>query len=210
MGRMLPVQVLALAKIPRLSPGLAQGLGISPALPSIGIVTTDCDDVTYIALDAATKAAQVEVAYAHSFYAGAANASTPLAGEVIGVLAGPDPDTVESGLQAALQVLHTLGFQAAENRQGVVYLAHTVSRTGAYLAQTAHIPVGQPLAYLVAPPAEAIVGLDAALKAAQVRLAEFVPPPSETNFAAGLLTGTESACQAACQAFADAIETLVR
>ena len=36
------------------------------------MLTTDCDDATYIALDAATKAADVEVVYGRSFYAGAA------------------------------------------------------------------------------------------------------------------------------------------
>jgi len=56
---------------------------------SIGIITTDCDDVTYCALDEATKAAAVEVVYGKSLYAGAANANTKLAGEVIGILARP-------------------------------------------------------------------------------------------------------------------------
>lgn len=30
-------------------------------------------------------------------------------------------------------------------------------------------------------------------------------PPSETNFSGGLLTGSQSACRAACAAFADAV-----
>ncbi|MEG0321324.1 MAG: BMC domain-containing protein, partial [Oscillospiraceae bacterium] len=60
-------------------------------------------------------------------------------------------------------------------------------------------------AYLIAPPLEAIYGLDAALKAAGVTLVAFFEPPSETNFAGGLLTGTQSACQAACSAFANAV-----
>ena len=58
--------------------------------------------------------------------------------------------------------------------------------------------VGQAIAYLVAPPVEAVVALDAALKAAEVRLTELYRPPTETNFAGGLLTGTQSACRAAC------------
>ena len=50
-----------------------------------------------------------------------------------------------------------------------------------------------------------MVGLDAALKAAEVRLTELYRPPTETNFAGGLLTGTQSACRAACDAFAQAV-----
>ncbi|MFR3079634.1 MAG: hypothetical protein ACLTNE_14990 [Intestinimonas butyriciproducens] len=42
------------------------------------------------ALDEATKKADCRVAYAKSF-AGAANANTKLAGEIIGILAAPTP-----------------------------------------------------------------------------------------------------------------------
>jgi ethanolamine utilization protein EutL len=61
------------------------------------------------------------------------------------------------------------------------------------------------LAYLIAPPLESMVGLDAALKASDVHLCKLYAPPSETNFGGGLLTGTQSACQAACEAFSSAV-----
>jgi len=48
--------------------------------------------------------------------------------------------------------------------------------------------------------------MDAALKAAEVRLCKLYAPPSETNFGGGLLSGTQSACDAACAAFAAAVE----
>jgi ethanolamine utilization protein EutL len=35
-----------------------------------------------------------------------------------------------------------------------------------------------------------MVGIDAALKASDVELTEFFAPPTETNFAGALLTGT--------------------
>ena len=143
-------------------------------------------------------------AYGRSLYAGAGNAPTPLTGEVIGLLAGPTPADVRSGLAAALAFLQDgPRFREAEN--GVVYLAHCAARTGTYLSRAAHIPAGQPLAYLIAPPVPALLGLDAALKAAGVELAEFYAPPTETNFAGALLTGTRSACLAACTAFAGAV-----
>ena len=47
--------------------------------------------------------------------------------------------------------------------------------------------------------------LDAALKAADVSLCELFEPPTETNFAGALLTGSQSACKAACDAFAQAV-----
>ena len=69
----------------------------------------------------------------------------------------------------------------------------------------ADVPEGTAMAYLIAPPLEAMVGLDAALKAAEVELKVFYGPPTETNFAGGLLVGEQSACKAACEAFAEAV-----
>jgi len=51
-------------------------------------------------------------------------------------------------------------------------------------------------------------GLDAALKAADVSMKEFFGPPTETNFGGGLLSGTQSACRAACDAFAEAVKSV--
>ena len=199
---MIPVKILATRVIPNAAPGLRQGLGAPVGYPALGLITTDCDDATYIALDAATKAADVRVCYARSLYAGAANASTPNAGEVIGVLAGANPETLKSGMDAALAALGRVGF---EEVGGVPYLAHTVSSVGSFLAEEAGVRQGTALAYLIAPPLEAMYGLDGALKAADVRLCKLYSPPSETNFGGGLLCGTQSACDTACQAFAQRV-----
>ena len=195
---MIPVKVLALRYLNNVSSGLAAELGA----PSLGLLTTDCDDATYIALDAATKAADVRVSYGRSFYAGAANASTPNAGEVIGVLAGPTPGAVRSGMEAVLRELERVGF---EQVCGVPFLAHTVASVGSFLAQEADVPLGSAVAYLIAPPLESMYALDAALKAADVKLCKLYTPPSETNFGGGLLSGSQSACAAACAAFAAAV-----
>ena len=205
-GDVIQVNILATRMIANVSEGLAERLGLQDAHRPIGIITTDCDDATYCALDEATKKAQVEVVYAKSMYAGAGNASTKYAGEVIGILAGPNPAEVTSGLQAAVDFLNSgVGFQSANPEDSVVYFAHTVSRTGSYLSQVAGVHEGEALAYLIAPPLEAVVGLDEAMKAADVTLAALYEPPSETNFGGGLLTGSQSACRAAAQAFGAAV-----
>lgn len=199
---MIPVKILAVRQIANAAPSLRQGLGAAVGYPSLGLITTDCDDATYIALDAATKAADVRVCYARSLYAGAANASTPNAGEVIGILAGRNPEDLASGMEAAVGTLQRVGF---EEVNGVLYLAHTVSSVGSFLAEEAGVRPGTALAYLIAPPLEAMYGLDGALKAADVELCKLYSPPSETNFAGGLLKGTQSACDAACKAFAERV-----
>ena len=199
---MARVNILAIRFIPNGTPALAAALGAPEGYPSLGLITTDCDDATYIALDAATKAADVAVCYARSFYAGAANASTPNAGEVIGILAGPTPGAVRSGMDAAVATLERLGFAETS---GVPYLAHTVASVGSFLSREAGVKRGTALAYLIAPPLEGMYAMDHALKAADVKLCKLYSPPSETNFGGGLLCGSQSACDAACRAFADAV-----
>ena len=199
---MIPVNILAVRYLANASPALAKSLGAPPGYPSLAMLTTDCDDATYIALDEATKAADVQVCYARSFYAGSSNASTPNAGEVIGILAGPTPGAVRSGMDAALGALSRLGFRDVS---GVPCLAHTVSSAGTFLAKEAGVREGTALAYLIAPPLEGMYALDAAMKAADVKLCKLYSPPSETNFGGGLLSGTQSACDAACAAFAQAV-----
>lgn len=196
-------KVLALRYLANAAPSLCRALGAPKGYPSLGILTTDCDDATYIALDAATKAADVQVAYGSSFYAGAGNASTPNAGEVIGILAGKTPGAVASGMEAALSMLGRLGFA---DLHGVPCLAYTVSSVGTFLAKEAGVQPGTALAYLIAPPLEAMYALDAALKSADVRLQKLYAPPTQTNFGGGLLSGTQSACDAACAAFTRAVE----
>lgn len=199
--------VLGIKLISNVSLDLAKKLELKPYHKSLGIITADIDDVTYAALDEATKAAAVDVVYARSMYAGSANASTKLAGEVIGILAGPSPEEVRSGLNAVVDFIEGgAHFVSANEDNSITYFAHCVSRTGTYLSETAGIKEGEALAYLIAPPLEAMYAIDAALKAADVTIATFFGPPSETNFAGALLTGSQSACKAACDAFADAVQ----
>ena len=201
--------VLSVKMIPNVDPMLREALKLQEDERSLGLITTDCDDVSYAAMDEATKKAEVRVAYARSMYAGAANASTKLAGEFIGILAGRNPAEVRSGLEAAiLYIEQDACFYSANDDDSIVYFAHCISRTGTYLSEAVGVREGTAMAYLIAPPLEAMVGLDAALKAAQVELKVFYGPPSETNFAGGLLTGDQAACKAACEAFAEAVNNI--
>ncbi len=87
--------MLATRLIPNVVRGMAKELNLTPEQRSLALITADCDDVTYTALDEATKKADCQVVYAKSFYGGAANANTKLAGEIIGILAGPNPAEVK-------------------------------------------------------------------------------------------------------------------
>ncbi|MCQ2401242.1 MAG: ethanolamine utilization microcompartment protein EutL [Lachnospiraceae bacterium] len=212
----LPATVLASKLIPNATPKMVQDLIAASGLDieydpvrhrSLALVTADCDDVTYTALDEATKKADVEVIYARSFYGGAANANTKLAGEILGVLAGPNPAEARSGLEACCDFIENEAhFVSANEDDTIPYYAHCISRTGSYLSRSNGIEEGEAIAYLIAPPLEAMYAIDAAVKAADVSIIALYNPPSETNFGGGLLTGTQSACKAACDAFAAAVE----
>ena len=205
-GKRMGTTILSVRIIPNADPMLLARLEVPEGHRSLGIFTSDCDDVSYAALDEATKKAMVTVVYARSMYAGAGNASTALAGEFIGILSAENPAEIRSGLEAAIDYCENdASFYSANDDDSIVYFAHTISRTGTYLSKVAEVPEGTAMAYLIAPPLEAMVGMDAALNAADVELKTFYGPPSETNFAGGLLVGDQAACRAACEAFAETI-----
>ncbi len=207
----IKANVLAVRIIPNVDRMFAEKMQLRENERSIGFLTADIDDATYTAIDEATKQADVRVAYAKSFYAGSAHASGPLSGEIIAILAGPDPAEVRAGLNAALTYIRDEAyFYSANDNNTIAFFPHLISRTGTYLSETAGVPLGTPMAYLIAPPLEATFGIDAALKAANVTLRVWFNPPSETNFSGALLTGSQAACRAACAAFQDAVLDVAR
>ena len=197
--------VTAMRVIASVNAEFARELKLPPHIRSLGLISADSDDVTYIAADEATKQAMVEVVYGRSLYAGAAHGPSPI------MLGGPNPAEVRAGLDAMVaHIENGAAFQWANDAENTAFLAHVVSRTGSYLSSTAGITLGDPMAYLVAPPLEATYGIDAALKSADVQLVTYVPPPSETNYSAAFLTGSQAACKAACNAFTDAVLEIAR
>lgn len=199
--------VLSVRRLPGADPALVAAYGGDPARhAALGLITCDQDDALYVALDEATKHAPIDVIFAKSFYAGSAHASGRLSGEILGVIAATEPEAIEHGLTALLRCLaHDACFYDADGKRGVTVFPHVITALGDYLSREAGLPPGAPMAYLVAPPLEATIGLDAALKAAEVRAVRVVPPPTETNFACAWLTGSLDACEAAATAYAAAV-----
>jgi len=193
---------LAVQLIPQVERDLADQLKLTPEQRSIGLLSVDNDDATYVSIDEATKMADVEVVYARSFYAGAKHTSGKLSGEIMAILAGPDPAEVRAGLNAAVNYMRTQAiWYSANEDDSIAFFPHVISRTGSYLSKVCNIPLGSPIAYLIAPPNEGLVALDAALKAADVTIVSLTMPPSETNYMGVMLTGDQPACVAAAAAF---------
>ncbi|OGQ14066.1 MAG: hypothetical protein A2138_25525 [Deltaproteobacteria bacterium RBG_16_71_12] len=208
--------LLSCRQIDAVDAQLATAAGLDPVRhKSAGLVTCDQDDALYVALDHCTKFARVDVVFAKSCYAGSKHASGPLSGEILGIIAGEHPAEVEEALLALREHLRVVRFQSF--RGDVVgghgqpaFLAHVIAEIGRYLAPQAGIAPGESMAYLIAPPLESVLAVDAALKAADVTLAKWIAPPSETNFGGAFLTGELPALEAARDAFVDAIRELCR
>jgi len=200
-------KVLAVKRIPGAARAVLEAYGADPTRhTSLGLVTCDQDDPTYVALDEATKHADVDVVFAKSFYAGAAHSSGPLSGEILGVIASSDPQEIDSGLEAIVRTLeHDACFYTASQCGEIAVFPHVIGSLGHYLSAEAGLRVGDAMAYLVAPPIEHTVALDAALKAAPVKAAMVLTPPSETNFGAAFLSGSLADCEAAARAYAQAV-----
>lgn len=209
--KVLRPKLLSVRQIEQVALPLAHSLGLDTQKhTSVALITCDQDDSLYAALDHATKYAEVDVVYAKSFYAGSAHASGPFSGEVLGVLAGSNPDDVAEGIWALREALTTsIHFVAFDAPNSPAFFPHVIPETGRYLAPLANVKVGAPLAYLIAPPTEAIVGIDAALKSANVTMQKFFGPPTETNFAGAYLTGALPDVEEAARAFTAAIEEVV-
>src|SRR3954469_5260502 len=206
----LKPRALAVRSIPDASDDLARAFGLPGGRRALGMITATSDDALFAALDQGTKASPADVVYAKSFYAGSGYPSGPLSGECIGIYAGRDPAEIDAALDAALAYLENeawfYGVALADDpTRPIAFFPHVIASGGRCLAPLAEVPVGSPLAYLIAPPIESIVALDAACKAGQVRVAKWFGPPSETNFGGGYLSGDLPACEAAARAFAAAI-----
>ena len=207
----LTPRVLAVRTIPNVAGALAEALGLDERQVAVGFLTVDQDDPTYVAIDEATKKADVEVVSARSFYGGAAYPSGPTSGETLAILASDQIAEVTAGLDAAISHLESrVSYRAADSEGRRRYFAHLVARTGTHLSARAGIEAGQSLGYLKAAPLEATWALDQALKQASVDLAEWMPAPTPTNMAGALVTGTEADCRAACEAFEKAVLEVAR
>ena len=208
-GRRLEVNILKRVIIPNLNREMFPGLNLHDEDRSIGIITADNDDAIYIGLDHATKSANVHVAYVESTYGGGSCAWSKYGGEVIGIIAGPDPEEVRSGLNAIETfVENESALYSVNSDDSVAYYSYCISRIGRYYQETYNLPEGCSVAYMASAPLESMYALDAALKYADVTLVDLWGPPTVTNCGGGLVTGTQEACEAAAAAFGDAVAEL--
>ncbi|XNM60348.1 ethanolamine utilization microcompartment protein EutL [Escherichia coli] len=179
--------VTAMRVIASVNAEFARELKLPPHIRSLGLISADSDDVTYIAADEATKQAMVEVVYGRSLYAGAAHGPSPTAGEVLIMLEWAKfRAEVRAGLDA--MIAHIENGAACQSAgymttQDTAFLAHVLAYR--FLSLINRWDHGwQWMAYLVSTPLEATYGIDAALKSADVQAGDLCPATVETDYSA--------------------------
>ena len=203
-------KILSVQRIPFVNPFIAQEFGIDSSHNSLGLITVNLDHSLFVSLDEGTKESDGEVAYKHSFYGGSRFSSGPLSGEVIGIFSGENPTIVDDALKATINYLNEKAFfYSANSDSSLIFFPHVIGSIGRFLSKETGLTEGESIAYLVAPPIEAMVALDYALKNSDTTLVKLFKPPTLTNFAGGYLTGSLSDCEAAAQAFSDKIIDII-
>ncbi|MDR0308919.1 MAG: ethanolamine utilization microcompartment protein EutL [Coriobacteriales bacterium] len=205
-GDIIRAKLVCQKIIPSVDAGLAKRMNLTEGQRSLALFTASVDDITFVAADEATKKADVKVVYCESTFSALDDPYAKLSGEAIAILAGSNPAEVQAGLEAAVDHVANGAFYINADEAGEsIYMAHTISACGSYFAEMCNVQVGTALAYCMAPPVEMFYAVDAALKAADVRIVEFYNPPlNTTNISGAIMAGTQSACRAACDAFASA------
>ncbi|MDR1422367.1 MAG: ethanolamine utilization microcompartment protein EutL [Coriobacteriales bacterium] len=208
-GEILRAELVCQKIIPNVDAGLAKHLKLRDDQRSLALFTASVDDITFIACDEATKKADIEVVYCESTFSALDDPYAKLSGEAIALLAAPNPAEARAGLEAAIDHVYNGAYYVNADEAGEsIYMAHTISSSGSYLptlCDVLEVAPGTPMAYCMAPPVEMFYAVDAALKAAEVQIAGFFNPPlNTTNIAGAIMIGTQSACKAACDAFAAA------
>ena len=174
---------------------------------SAGIISSDCEDVMWLAVDDATKKARMKVLQIETVYGGVQYSSRKFGGEITAIISGPKVSDVKSALHYIKDYVENHSGNYVFNEEGSLgCYVDLVPRAGKYYQETLGVKEGESLAYLVSTPVESTYGIDKALKASNARLVELFDTPSRVNTGGAILAGTESACKAAVEAFVEAVE----
>ncbi len=201
-------EILSMVLISQVSEALKADLQLSADHTSCAIMTATIDDFVFLALDEATKKADVDVTYTGSFYGGNPNASSKLQGEGIGVFAGKTVSSVQAAIEAIYDFHDSRQVYAVScnDEDSIAYLTYTAASVGSYFADAMDIPLGCSMAYLVGPPVESVYAADAAEKVSSAKMVKFYTPPTETNCSGAIFVGSQSDCLICCETFGMAVQ----
>lgn len=205
----VPTKLLSQKLLAHISPEFRRVYGVPEEHDSVGMFTTDNDDIAYLAVDDASKKAKIHVIKADTFFGGDGCSWDRYGGKIEVIFSGPKVEDVRSGL---FYIKDFIERQSAlycfDGDVSTAFYAQTIPRTGKYFTEVFHVPQGDAYTYLVGGPIETTFAIDKALKASQTTVRKFWEPPSNANSTGVILSGTESACRSAESAFIDALRSV--
>lgn len=201
--------ILSMKKIPFVNKFIAKEYGIPDYHDSIALITSNSKHSLFVSLDKATKDSDVTVIFNTGLYGGFRYASGPISGEVLAVISGENPIVVDNGLKATTDYMEEKAFFYSHGNS-FTFFAHVIGSIGRLLSEASDLEEGESLAYLFAPPLEATIALDYALKNSDTSLVKFFKPPTNINFSGAYLSGSLSECEAAKDAFIDSIKDIIK
>ena len=197
MKRRIDAHVVMEKLVPRITEEYRKIYDIPENHESMAIFSADCEDVMWLAVDDATKKAKIKVIQIETVYGG----------EITAIISGEKVADVKSGLQYSKDYIENKSGNYSLNEEGTLgYYVDYVPRIGKYYQESLGLSEGTSIAYLVSASVESMYGLDKALKAADVKIAELSEIPSRVNTGGAIVYGTESACRSAVEAFAEGVE----
>lgn len=192
--------------IANVTPEMARIYEIPEDHQSVAFFSTDNDDVAYLAADDASKKANIKVVHAETFYSGLRGSWSKYGGSVFVMISGPKVSDVKSGLAYIRDFIENRSELCNfDGDEGTAFYAQCIPKSGKFFKEFCDLEEGSAYAYLVGGPIETNYALDKALKAGNTKIARYWYPPSHANSSGAVLTGTESACRAATQAFVEAL-----
>lgn len=202
----MKVRMMSCRIIPLVNGDFAKAWKIPEDHHSVGFFATDNDDVGYLAVDDATKKANIQVIHAETYYGGYHCSWSSYGGSVFIMFSGPKVEDVRSGMRYVKDFLENHSrLRNFDGDEGTAFYAQTIPRIGKYFSELCHVPEGTSFAYLVGGPIETSYALDKALKASDTKIGYYWFPPSHANSSGAVVVGTESACRAAERAFVEAL-----
>ncbi|MCD8019241.1 MAG: ethanolamine utilization microcompartment protein EutL [Clostridiales bacterium] len=173
---------------------------------SVAFFSVDNDDSGYLAVDDATKKANIRVVHAETFYGGSLCSWSKYGGSVFIMFSGPKVADVRSGLGYVNDFVEKrTALYNFDGDTGTAFYAQCIPRVGKYYQELCGMEEGTSYAYLVGGPIETNYALDKALKAGETQVVKYWYPPSHANSSGAILAGSESACRSATLAFVDAL-----
>ncbi|MEE1228993.1 MAG: BMC domain-containing protein [Lachnospiraceae bacterium] len=211
MRERVPSQVVMQKIIPNINPLLSENWKVPEGDRAMGVISCDHEETMLLALDDASKKADITVLYAQTVYEGRHYSWSRYGGEITAIITGKNVSDVSSGIRYIDDYIRRgddLFLISGENC--TMYYAQVTPHAGPFFRDRYGIAQGSAYAYLLGDPIASMYALDHALNASQTHIAKLQRPQTRDNKAGAIVVGTEAACKTAADVFSKVVEQIAR